>query len=97
MVKPIKLIHEAEIELWESVEFYETQVAGLGLDFQSEIRSALKIIQQSPELWPVRKSNVRRYLVDRFPFAIHYTIEPELLRVVAIAHCSRKPEYWKNR
>ena len=97
MTKPIRLIKEAEIELWESVDFYENQVAGLGLDFESEIRNALRIIQQNPEMWPLRQRNVRRYLIERFPFAIHYTIEPDILRIIAIAHCSRKPGYWKNR
>ncbi|MCG8525355.1 MAG: hypothetical protein MI748_03165 [Opitutales bacterium] len=47
MAKPIKLLKESEIELWESVDFYETQVSGLGLDFEAEIRNALIIIRQN--------------------------------------------------
>lgn len=97
MAKPIKLLKEAEIELCESVHFYETQVSGLGLDFEAEIRNALRIIRQNPEMWPLRKRGVRRYLMDRFPYAIHYPVEPNLIRFVAVAHCSRKPDYWKNR
>jgi toxin ParE1/3/4 len=97
MTKPVRLIKEAEVEVWESVSFYENQVAGLGLDFESEIRNALRIIQQSPEIWPCRHHRVRRYLIERFPFAIHYTVEPDFLRVVAIAHCSRKPNFWRHR
>lgn len=30
---PATILHEAEVELWESVAYYEDKAAGLGLDF----------------------------------------------------------------
>ncbi len=43
------IIHEmAEKELWNSVEYYEDKVAGLGLDFENEIQKALLSIQRYP-------------------------------------------------
>ena len=94
---PVKLLKEAEIELWGSVDFYEEQDPGLGLDFEVEIREALHFIQLKPDLWPIRKREVRQYLLDRFPFIIHYRLEKTHIRILAIAHCSRKPGYWKER
>ena len=48
---PISILHEAEIEVWEAVQFYENRSAGLGLDFEKEIKTATELIQQSP--WSV--------------------------------------------
>ena len=34
---PLTVLHEAEIELWEAVQFYEGRCAGLGLAPEREI------------------------------------------------------------
>lgn len=96
-MKPVKLIHEAETELWEAVLYYEEQQGGLGGEFIREVRTALQMIQRAPEMWPVRARGVRRYLIARFPFLVHYRVESERILVVAIAHGHRKPGYWTDR
>ena len=96
-VKSVKLIHEAETELREAVLYYEEQQGGLGGEFIREVRTALQIIQRAPEMWPARARGMRRYLVARFPFLVHYRIESERILVVAIAHGHRKPGYWTDR
>ncbi len=47
-MKRIIVHNEAEFELWEAVDYYETRSGGLGLDFEQEIRQTLARIQQSP-------------------------------------------------
>jgi toxin ParE1/3/4 len=96
-VKPVKLLHEAETEMWEAATHYEEQQPGLGVDFVHEVRTALRFIQKAPELWPAKARGMRRYLIDRFPFAVHYRVESDRIRVIAIAHGRRKPGYWKKR
>ncbi len=96
-VKPVKLIQEAETELWEAALYYEEQQCGLGAEFIREVRTAFKLIQRSPAMWPVKDRGMRRFLVARFPFIVHFRIEAECIRVVAIAHGHRKPGYWANR
>src|SRR5690606_10276337 len=53
-VKPVKLIHEAETELWEAALYYEEQQGGLGSEFIREVRTGLQMIQRAPEMWPAR-------------------------------------------
>lgn len=96
-MKPVKLIHEAETELWETVLYYEEQQGGLGGEFIREVRTALQMIQRAPEIWPARARGMRRYLIARFPFLVHYRDEAERILVVAIAHGHRKPGYWTDR
>ena len=35
------ILHEAEVELWEAVAYYEDRAAGLGLDFEAEIERSV--------------------------------------------------------
>ncbi len=36
-------------------------------------------------------------LTNRFPFAIIYIERDQEFFVIAVAHTSRKPDYWKDR
>ncbi len=92
------IIHEkAEKELWHSVEYYEDKVAGLGLDFENEIQKALLSIQRHPNINTESKYGARRYLLHRFPYFIYYDEYEDYIWIIAFAHTSRKPYYWKNR
>lgn len=94
---PILILDEAQIELWEAVAFYENRCAGLGLDFEKEIKASLETIQQAPGRWPIHLDGTRRYLVHRFPYFIVYLPQKGHLWVVAFAHCRRRPGYWSPR
>jgi hypothetical protein len=94
---PVTILHEAEVELWEAVEFYEHRCAGLGLDFEQEVKAALELIGQSPERWPVRTDGTRRYLTHRFPYFVVYVLHEDHVWVIAFAHCRRRPGYWSER
>ncbi len=93
----VTILHEAEVELWEAVQFYENRCAGLGLDFEKEIKAAIELIQQSPGRWAVRKDGTRRYLVHRFPYFVVYLQHKDHVWIIAFAHCRRKPGYWSGR
>jgi hypothetical protein len=62
-VKDIRILKEAEIELFEAVSYYEKQQVGLGLDFESEIRCAFLVIQSKPDLWARRFKEFRRFVL----------------------------------
>lgn len=96
-MKPVIIDAAAEEELAEAVEFYEIRQAGLGLDFERAVRKAVHEIQKHPEHCALRKDGTRRCVMPRFPFIIHYTELPAALWVLAFAHTSRKPGYWRGR
>ena len=39
----------------------------------------------------------RQFLVDGFPYKVIYRERADDLYIVAFAHTSRRPEYWKQR
>jgi toxin ParE1/3/4 len=40
---------------------------------------------------------VRKLQIEQFPFSLLYVERADYIWVVAIAHGSRKPGYWKDR
>jgi hypothetical protein len=48
----VKFLSEAEDELIEAIDYYNEQKAGLGFEFDEEVRNTLKRIVQYPEAWP---------------------------------------------
>ena len=96
-MKPVFIEGDAEQELMDSAAFYEERRVGLGLDFEMAARRAVQTIQADPERQALRRDGTRRYIMERFPFVIHYVEMPEVVWVLAFAHTSRKPGYWRQR
>jgi toxin ParE1/3/4 len=88
---------EAELELIEAAAYYESRVPGLGERLALEIRAATDSLQAHPELGVRLDSDLRRLIVTRFPYALIYTATEGVLRIVAVAHQQRLPNYWRSR
>ena len=97
-MKPIVIHSKARAELDRAIGRYERQKQGLGLDLETEVEKAAAKIQENPAFGsPYQDNDFRYILVHRFPYVIYYAELPEFIWVVAIAHGSRKPDYWKRR
>lgn len=96
-MKPIIFLPEAEEEMYEAARYYESQASGLGVDYLSEVERAVASIAKSPMTWPKTERELRRRLVQRFPFGILYYIESKEIVIVAVSHLKRSPGYWKKR
>ena len=92
-----RLIADAQRELRSGASFYDAQDPGLGKDFVLEVRRLCRRIVEVTRLGTEVQPGVRRRLVRRFPYAILYVIEDSEILVLAIAHQSRRPDYWSSR
>ena len=98
MSLPVVLRRVAEKEFDDSIAFYERERAGLGQEFRAVIQQLLKRIADNPEWFKKVRGEVRRaVVVHRFPFAIHFLIEPKRIVVLSVFHTSRNPEQLKYR
>jgi plasmid stabilization system protein ParE len=88
---------EAEREFTEAVEYYESRESGLGYDFSMEVFATIQNIINHPNAWPFIAEDVRRCLVNRFPYGALYSIEHDEILILAIMHLRRNPDYWKKR
>jgi toxin ParE1/3/4 len=96
-MKAVLFHPEAEEEMIASAVFYETRSNGLGHKFLNEIASSLDLISSSPKTWPVFSDDIRRFLLQRFPFGLLYEIHDDYIYIIAVMHLHREPFYWKSR
>jgi plasmid stabilization system protein ParE len=102
MTKPLRFDDEAAEELDMAAAWYEARRRNLGVDFMTAVREALQRIAATPRTWPLvrdvpERLNVRRFLLRRFPYSIVFIEPDEEIRVLAIAHTSREPGFWRHR
>ena len=88
---------EADQEFLDAIDYYETQQAGLGEDYYTEIMATVTRIANSPKAWPVLESDNRRCLTHRFPYGVLYSVDKEIIYILAVMHLRRQPDYWKHR
>jgi toxin ParE1/3/4 len=96
-VKPVTLSTEANEEFVDTVAFYERRRIGLGAAFIREFERSVELIQQYPESGRSMGKVFRRVLTNRFPYAVIYVERDADYFVIAVAHTSRRPGYWKDR
>jgi plasmid stabilization system protein ParE len=88
---------DARHEFRESVRFYESNRRGLGRRFKEAVQTTPARILANPTRYRVIFEDVHTLRVAGFPYALHYQIRGEKVRVVAVMHASRHPDYWKLR
>jgi len=97
MKRGIVLRRVAEKEFDDSIAWYENEREGLGQEFRNGVEEYFQRIADNPEWFPEVRGEVRRAVVRRFPFVIHFLIEKERIVILSIFHTSREPEQLKHR
>lgn len=88
---------EADQELAAGAQWYEARQPGLGDDFLDEFERTLHRIVGEPERWRKMRGENRKLNFHRFPYAIVYSVHPEVIYVKAVMHLHRRPFYWQQR
>ena len=96
-MKTVRFLRPAELELLDAAQYYELQATGLGSEFLDKIDAAIEDIREHPERWPIVKTDIRRRLVHRFPYALLYRVDPDEIIIQATMHLHRRPDYWLGR
>jgi plasmid stabilization system protein ParE len=98
-VSRVRFHPQAHKEYLDAVQWYSDRGGRLGHRFAQEVAAAVQRIEEAPQRWPVSEIETRRVLVHHFPYVIHYRFQAtsNLIRIVAVAHTSRDPFYWRHR
>lgn len=94
---PLRFAPEVEYDISDAFSYFEHCQKGLGDDFILCVEQALSKIQQNPFHYPRVHKNVRRKLINRFPFGVYYSPSAEKITVFAVFHCSRSDALWQKR
>ena len=82
---------EAEAKLEEAADRYESNVAGLGLDFLLEMRKRTQDVFEYPERFHCA------HAIGRFPHLVVYMLNGDTVHVLAYMHPRQRPGYWAHR
>lgn len=77
--------------------FYENQSAGLGAYFESSIPSDIRSLIIYAGVHEVHFNIYNRKIARRFPYAIYYTVEDDLVRVFGVIDTRRDPVSIEDR
>ncbi len=101
MKRPLRVTESAAAELADAVRWHEKKRPGRGTDLHGLVTEAFDFIAEHPNTGsPVSGAtglSVRRCLIPRFPYQVVFYAAANELVVVAIAHTSRRPGYWRSR
>ena len=70
---------------------------GLSQRVIAEFDHAVLQVTSAPQSWPTYLHGTRVYRLHRFPFLMVYLDFGLLVRIIAVAHGSRRPGYWRRR
>jgi plasmid stabilization system protein ParE len=87
----------ARQELDDAFEYLELQQLGLGYRFAADVDEVLSLIRNQPLAWHPLGKHLRRCHLKHFRYGVIYRIHEEQVEILAIAHDSRRPGYWRNR
>ena len=77
MKVPLLLRPEAQAEFADAAIWYESQRAGLGHEFVSEVEEVFDKIANQPDRYAIVHEDIREAQVLRFPYGIYYRIKPK--------------------
>lgn len=100
MTLPFRFHPLAERELQATVDLFEFEQSGTGLELLSAVENAIMQVCQFPESAPIARGSVRAKLVlpfSRWPYTVFYRIKPDHIRFLALGHHRRQPFYWLSR
>ena len=92
----IEILDEAQQDLLEGFHFYERIELGLGSYFFNSLLSDIDSLLVYGGIHPI-VFGYYRALSKRFPFAIYYEFQQDLVQVYAVLDCRRNPTWIRQR
>ena len=93
-----RLVAEPRVNLDIAATYqrYENEQPGLGLEFLDELDASYDRIADGPFKYQDLRSGIRRALLRRFPYAVYFAVEADVVVVLAVLHVSRDPAEWQR-
>ena len=97
-IVPVSFSGEAQADADAAVDWYIGEGALVAADdFVLEIEKALGLLGQFAELGETGLHKTRTLPLNSFPYSLVYRLQGNVIRIIAVAHHSRRPGYWVGR
>ena len=93
----VRFIAPARREFLAEVAYYKSIEPQLAARFAASVEEAVARAIAFPRAGSPGPANTRRIFAQDFPFALVYREDNGGIVVFALAHHSRRPEYWQPR
>ena len=94
----ISLSDEAQADANVAVDWYIGEGAFIAADdFADELEQALGLLSHFSALGKTGARNTRTLPLHSFPYSLIYCLQVDMIRIIAVAHHSRRPGYWAGR
>jgi len=87
----------AKREFDDAISWYQDRREGLGRKFSIAVEQQLEKIALSPNQFACVRGDVRRGVLQRFPYSIYFIVEDDRIVVLAIFHARRDPSQLEDR
>jgi len=94
---PVVFRPQAAAETRDALQWYEEQKPGLGARFAAAVEQTVQRIAANPAAFPSVHGEIRRAVVQQFPYGIYFNVHDGEIVVLAILHGRRHPERWRSR
>lgn len=94
----VELEPAASAEVAEAVKWYIDVAGPVVADaFEREFDAAIQLLLRFPMIGSPGTRASRKLRLAGFPYTLHYRLDGELIRIIAVANQRRKPGYWLGR
>lgn len=88
---------EARIEARDAMLYYRELDPVIAAEFLGIYETAVNQILANPLASVVVIGKARGKVLRKYPYTIFYRFDADEIRVIAVAHQKRSPEYWLKR
>jgi len=89
----LQILDLAKRDLIDGFHFYEDKEKGLGDYFLASLDSDIESLKVFGGTHRKAYRGFHRALSKRFPFAIYYTVEMDIVRIRAVVDCRKRPSW----
>lgn len=97
MSPKIIILPYAELDIKESINFYKEKSQKTALEFIESLNIAFNKIVDNPQTFPITKTDIRKYIMKKFPFCIYFINKNDIIYILAVFHSKRNPSVWEER
>lgn len=94
---PFRIHPEADTEGVEAAAYIKDDSIDEADQFKKAVRFAIDWACSQPLIFRCFEGDFRKVKVGKFRYSLVFRIRGDEIQILAIAHMSRKPGYWKDR
>ncbi len=88
----VEITARAIVQIQTAIDYYNNLQNGLGKRFYQDLQHQLSSIRKHPFSRAIRYDVVRFAVLDKFPYAAHFTIEENVIVIQRVLTMNQDPE-----